>query len=533
MITRYVNTASTAGGDGTTNATIGESRAWATLMEAMTALNASPVSDDIQVLCCGSAADTVNANNWGSWTTSTSYSMAIRGNPDHANGAHEGIWSADRYRIQCNTASKACIENGLFTSRIFIVEGIQIYQESDTRHAISFGSYALSGSKIRNCILRTVNIKGYDHFGTVDVENCVFQVDTPNSSYGIQTNASGISVVNCMFVNWAVPVARFNGTVYVTNCTRVNTGGFVGLGIVVDHCATSNGEGTNPIPISNWDDEFHNSSYVSELDFRMSIDSHLRGAGVGPSVDSDVPTDDIIGETRSGSSSSVGVYENQYKTYAFPANPYDGQEHRTVSGSLYVYHSDRSVWMKANTEGKGVTGAVGVTGSSTPGAQGETGIQGDTGAQGDTGTLGVTGVGITGNVGVTGAQAPTGPQGVTGPDPGVTGFLNFVMNNPSTGIGGQMQMPYDLHIDSWEMVSSDGTTIRADLRIGPFSAWPPAFSMNGSATGPHIGAAFKNADYDLSDWAGTTGAAGDWMQMDVVESDSPESVTVALGYHQV
>jgi hypothetical protein len=93
-------------------------------------------------------------------------------------------------------------------------------------------------------------------------------------------------------------------------------------------------------------------------------------------------------------------------------------------------------------------------------------------------------------------------------------------------------LPYNLRIGSWEVVSSDGTTIRTDLKIGPPASWPPTYVMNGSVTGPHIAGGFKNTSNDLSGWAGTTGAAGDWMTLHVVETDVPESVTVALGYYQ-
>jgi len=106
------------------------------------------------------------------------------------------------------------------------------------------------------------------------------------------------------------------------------------------------------------------------------------------------------------------------------------------------------------------------------------------------------------------------------------------MNSPSTGIGGQFMLPYGLRIGSWEAVSSDGTTIRTDVKIGPAASWPPTYVMNGTVTGPHIAVGFKNTSSDLSGWAGTTGAAGDWLTLDIVETEVPESVTVALGYYQ-
>lgn len=57
MATRYVNTGSTAGGDGTTNNTSGSTRAYATRNEALTALG--NLSEQTTIYCTGSTDDTV------------------------------------------------------------------------------------------------------------------------------------------------------------------------------------------------------------------------------------------------------------------------------------------------------------------------------------------------------------------------------------------------------------------------------------------------------------------------------------------
>lgn len=74
MITLYVNTASTAGGDGTTNATSGASRAFATLRECIDSLGTS-ISDHTRIWCEGSTADTgdVYQTPWDMSTTETNY----------------------------------------------------------------------------------------------------------------------------------------------------------------------------------------------------------------------------------------------------------------------------------------------------------------------------------------------------------------------------------------------------------------------------------------------------------------------------
>jgi len=225
----------------------------------------------------------------------------------------------------------------------------------------------------------------------------------------------------------------------------------------------------------------------------------------------------------------------EYTYGGFPFEPYDGQEHRALlAGSLYVYDQPRTRWVKSQYYSTGETGATGDAGASLPGLQGDPGLIGVTGILGETGVQGPTGVeqGPTGDQGITGQIGVTGSQGPTGPDPGVTGYISFSMNSPSTGIGGQFMLPFNMRLASWEAISSDSTTIRTDVKIGPATNWPPTYAMNGSVTGPHIGSAFKNASSDLSGWAGTTGAAGDWMTLQVLETEVPESVTVTLGYYQ-
>jgi len=71
MITRYVNTASTAGGSGITNDITGDDRAFVSLDSAKNWFNANNplASDNVTILCCGAAADTT-------WSSSAAWSLA-------------------------------------------------------------------------------------------------------------------------------------------------------------------------------------------------------------------------------------------------------------------------------------------------------------------------------------------------------------------------------------------------------------------------------------------------------------------------
>ena len=123
---RYVNTASSAGGDGTTNATAGATRAYATLREAADALGAS-LGDQVTIYCSGSAADTSNTDQsaWDMATTTTNYLRIVgEQSPNHPNftTVDAGKWSTSKYRIEATN------RNGLYNNipAHLRLEGLQI-----------------------------------------------------------------------------------------------------------------------------------------------------------------------------------------------------------------------------------------------------------------------------------------------------------------------------------------------------------------------------------------------------------------------
>jgi hypothetical protein len=102
MQTRYVNTASSAGGDGTTNGTSGANRAYATLREAIiTAFPSSPtvLTDAWTIWCEGSAADTQNLlqTHWDHVQTSAANYLYIA---TTAANRHSGKWDTSKYRFE-------------------------------------------------------------------------------------------------------------------------------------------------------------------------------------------------------------------------------------------------------------------------------------------------------------------------------------------------------------------------------------------------------------------------------------------------
>jgi hypothetical protein len=98
----------------------------------------------------------------------------------------------------------------------------------------------------------------------------------------------------------------------IKNSAIFNTGddiNHVGTGSnTVDYCASDDGDGTNSVSPSgsDWSNEF---SDPANGDFTLLNTGNLYDAGVGPGTDSDVPSADIDGDSRSGSTCDIGADE--------------------------------------------------------------------------------------------------------------------------------------------------------------------------------------------------------------------------------
>lgn len=121
-IIRYVNFASAAGGDGTTNATSGATRAYHSLSDALVAESADLVTagDNLVIRCGGSTADTdqVVVADWSGFTTGASNDIKIEAETGNEAGTS---WDTGKYRlfpstgfaqqIACNTNQYVTFEN--------------------------------------------------------------------------------------------------------------------------------------------------------------------------------------------------------------------------------------------------------------------------------------------------------------------------------------------------------------------------------------------------------------------------------------
>lgn len=102
VVERFVNTASTAGGDGTTNATEGDNRAYATLSAAVADAVANKVQTDTWLIfCSGATADTTAADFNGIDAQSNGFVLVM----PYPGEGHTGVWSSSKYRLEVDTSS--------------------------------------------------------------------------------------------------------------------------------------------------------------------------------------------------------------------------------------------------------------------------------------------------------------------------------------------------------------------------------------------------------------------------------------------
>lgn len=220
MATRYVNTASTAGGDGTTNATAGANRAYASLSEWEAARQGDLVTatDGEVVHCCGTTADTTNVTIDG-WTTNATYYIDIRANvSDGAGRSFLARYSTSFYRIEAGGSWTIDVQEN-YTR----LTGIQV----STTSAFS----AIRVGSATNCLL----------------DSCVFK-NTNNDGVECR-NCDNTRFTNCLAIGCAGRgFASYNGaTVGMDNCVSVGNGtnGFYGnsFGLTVRNCYAGGNSG--------------------------------------------------------------------------------------------------------------------------------------------------------------------------------------------------------------------------------------------------------------------------------------------------
>lgn len=336
-ITRYVNTASTPGGDGTTNNTAGATRAFASLNEAMDSLPQWPstLSDAVEIYCSGSAADTdVPVNLYVQ--TSSSNTLTIRG--DNTTGK----WNTSAYRLEATNFD--CIYNQ-YASHVRLID-IQCHV-----------TMATGSTTDRTCFrLATANnvVTPVDH----KFERCIAWVEETGGAFGawgfIDSNPGG-SGGTCVRINcvaeggycgfgsdsttWSTNnLTNYNCTAYgnefnfmdtqkCINCIAASAGTICFNGTGTTGHSNNAASDTSAGGTSARDSQTFSFVDSANHDFHLlSTDAGARGFGLSD-PGSGLYSTDIDVQTRSGSwdigadqyvAAAIGATVRRFRSIEFP-----------------------------------------------------------------------------------------------------------------------------------------------------------------------------------------------------------------------
>jgi len=267
-------------------------------------------------LCCGTTLDTSRAA-FGSTYVQTGYSLYIKGNPADPNGAHAGFYDSTKYVKGSDPSQWEGINfSSTVAGQKIVVSGLQIVSNRSQDLCIYMASSTCASAvTINRCILHSIieaNSTGIvwqrNNTSTLLMTNCVMN-GRGYAPYGISAQGTATSIYNCLITGTTTGVVRYGGTVTVKNCSVFNNNDDFGVSITtIDHCASDDGDGDNPIAVSSWSAQFVKANYATASDFRLRTDSVLRNAGVGPASDANVPTDSMGSAYRYGSTTDVGPF---------------------------------------------------------------------------------------------------------------------------------------------------------------------------------------------------------------------------------
>lgn len=303
---RYVNTASTSGGDGTTNNTTGATRAYESLESALSG-EATTLTDDLIIRCCGSTADTITGvvEFAGSWTFGA-YTVTVEGNEAESDGAHEGEWSTSHYRVEKSITSGYILRNNgkdsvtwkRFQARNSDTNGAEgafVFRETNGATSIFDGMIIRVPDGGNGIYMEDANTD-------VTVRNSLFINDTGSNtqSEGIYSDGSSGTKVcliqNCGIHNWNDGVENDGGTMTNTNNWIFDSDSADIDGTsTTTYCATDDTvSGTGNINPSPWTDEFTDYTNGDYTIKNTSADIYQAGTDLSGSF-----TTDILGDTRS------------------------------------------------------------------------------------------------------------------------------------------------------------------------------------------------------------------------------------------
>lgn len=212
-----------------------------------------------------------------------------------------------------------------------VIDGISVETTSETHYPILFGEYRNSMT-VKNCTVRGgySGIYGGSYSYSLSVINCI-AIGAQRGGIELTANSNGDDyIVNCTAYDnvksgyayrGGITAGGGSGTIHVKNCISMDNGNddFYSGSHTPEYCISSDAtaDGTGCLANQSLSSlDFENTTSGSE-DLRIGADSVAIGAGIGPGADSDIPVEDIDGDTRSGSTTDIGadLYASAGSTY--------------------------------------------------------------------------------------------------------------------------------------------------------------------------------------------------------------------------
>ena len=313
---RYVNTASTSGGTGITNATTGTDRAYASLSEAEAAEQTNLVSatDTLTIHCSGSTADTTIAVFLG-WTCDTTYRCTIAGD------FQADSYDTGAYRIEVDDNYGYMLELG--NTHIY-AEQLQLFNSHTGNQYPSVVLLSSTESSPTNsfdrCVLKTAAntsavgmvVETWTQTGAhLTVRDSLLYEGNLGIVSSYPPASARIDIINCTLpditatgieLKYIDTVNLYNNLVTGAGTNDYNVVGTTTLntGNNISSDATSPETGGRNKTITYTD--------AANDDYTTS-DSDVTDAGVGPSSQALVSTLSLNGNTRSGTTTDAGAFQ--------------------------------------------------------------------------------------------------------------------------------------------------------------------------------------------------------------------------------
>ncbi len=309
-ITRYVNTASSPGGDGTTNATTGANRAFASLNEAEAAIPAS-IADWYGIVCEGQNADTAAVDFAGTTTSASNY-VQVRTDPSATYGRHKGKWNTGKYRLSLTSGTAYPLQ---IHEPYTLIIGLQVYGWYQT--VLHLANNQSGNSVIDSCIIWHGSSGNYpctgDYggaTGNAKYINSIFIQDAANTN--VRLRGGGTKVLNCVAIGGTYGYRRETGSTEIINSIGIGASeaDFASLGSFsgnTDNNASSDDSAPGSNSLTEIDPAAAFTDY-SNGDFSLKSGSPLIDAGTDLSEVMD--SVDIIGTSRpQGDYWDIGAFE--------------------------------------------------------------------------------------------------------------------------------------------------------------------------------------------------------------------------------